>query len=340
MPQRRRSLAAVPSASCRLPAVVPGEPVPFYRCASAKARTFVAPRTPFGQPDLQGYWAHGRQNYDLEDHPETFDARQETTAIVDPADGKIPYLPWAAAKVKDIRAHIADPPSLEYLNPNSRCYLRSAVPQIYPPFPLQIVQTPTHVVILQEQNHAYQLIPVDGRPHLGAGIRLWMGDSRGRWEGSTLVVETTNLYARLANRNWLDQAGNFYTDKARLRTALHSRRRRHPDLRGDDHRPRRVYTAVEARHAIETSEGNGLPAHGVRLPRRKPRAGPVTPAGALMTARVFVAAFWRRGRLQPGPCMRRRDRHYNSISANPYLSMREYSWARVKPRSLAARVLL
>jgi hypothetical protein len=190
--------------------------VPFYKCASEKAKTFVAARTPFGQPDLQGYWVHGRQNYDLEDHPETFDARQETTAIVDPANGKIPYLPWAAAKVQDIRAHLADPPSLEYLNPNSRCYLRSAVPQIYPPFPLQIVQTPTHVVILQEQNHAYQLIPVDGRPHLSPNIPLWMGDSRGRWEGSTLVVETTNLYARLANRNWLDQTGNFYTDKARL----------------------------------------------------------------------------------------------------------------------------
>ncbi len=194
----------------------PGEPVPFYRCASEKAKTFAAPRTPFGQPDLQGYWTHGRQNYDLEDHPETFDARQETTAIVDPPTGKIPYLPSADAKRMDIRAHLAEPPSLEYLNPNSRCYLRSAVPQIYPPFPLQIVQTPTHVVILQEQNHAYQLIPVDGRPKLSAGIPLWMGDSRGRWEGSTLVVETTNLYARLANRNWLDQAGNFYTDKARL----------------------------------------------------------------------------------------------------------------------------
>jgi hypothetical protein len=116
----------------------------------------------------------------------------------------------------DIRAHIAEPPSLEYLNPNSRCYLRSAVPQIYPPFPLQIVQTPTHVVVLQEQNHAYQLIPVDGRPKLSPAIPLWMGDSRGRWEGSTLVVDTTNLYARLANRNWLDQAGNFYTDKAHL----------------------------------------------------------------------------------------------------------------------------
>jgi hypothetical protein len=194
----------------------PGEPVPFYRCAIEKAKTFSPPRTPFGHPDLQGYYAHGRQNFDLEDHPETYDMRQETTAIVDPADGRIPYLPWADAKRKDIRAHLANPPSPEYLNPNSRCYLRSAVPQIYPPFPLQIVQTPAHVLILQEQNHAYQIIPMDGRPHIGADLKLWMGDSRGRWEGNTLVVETTNLFARLVNRNWLDQSGNFYSDKARL----------------------------------------------------------------------------------------------------------------------------
>jgi hypothetical protein len=114
----------------------------------------------------------------------------------------------------DLRAHRADPPTVEYLNPNSRCYLRGAVPQIYPPFPLQMVQTPTHVVILQEQNHASEIIPLDGRPHLTANIQLWMGDSRGRWEGNTLVVETTNLSARLANRDWLDQNGNFYSDKA------------------------------------------------------------------------------------------------------------------------------
>ncbi|MBM4195302.1 MAG: hypothetical protein FJ202_13140 [Gemmatimonadetes bacterium] len=207
-PQRTRDVP--PAGGC------PGEPRLFYRCATEKAKTFTSPRTPFGQPDLQGYYTHGRQNYDLEDHPETFDARQETTAIVDPPDGTIPYQAWAEAKRRDIRRHLADPPSLEYLNPNSRCYLRSPVPQLYAPFPLQIVQTPTHVLILQEQNHAYQIIPVDGRPHLGPAIRLWMGDSRGWWEGNTLVVESTNLAARLANRNWLDQSGNFYTDKAYL----------------------------------------------------------------------------------------------------------------------------
>ena len=82
-PPGARPLRVVPPAGgC------PGEPVPFYRCATEKAKTYSAPRTPFGHPDLQGYWAHGRQNYDLEDHPETFDARQETTAIVDPPTGR------------------------------------------------------------------------------------------------------------------------------------------------------------------------------------------------------------------------------------------------------------
>ncbi len=195
----------------------PGEPVPFYRCAIEKAKTYSPPSTPFGQPDLQGYWAHGRQNFDLETHGETYDMRAETTAIVDPADGKIPYLPWAAAKRDDLRKHRADPPSLEYLNPNTQCFLRGAVPQTYPPFPLQIVQTPTHVVVLQEQNHASEVVPVDGRPHLGPDLKLWMGDSRGHWEGSTLVVETTNLIARkvAAGRNWLDQNGDFYTENVR-----------------------------------------------------------------------------------------------------------------------------
>ena len=200
-----------------LAAGCPGEPVPFYRCAIEKAKTYSPPRTPFGQPDLQGYWSHGRQNFDLETHGETYDMRAETTAIVDPADGKIPYLPWAAAKRDDLRVHRADPPSLEYLNPNTQCFLRGAVPQIYPPFPLEIVQTPTHVAILQEQNHAYEIIPVDGRPHVGPDLKLWMGDSRGHWEGNTLVVETINLIARkvAAGRNWLDQNGDFYTENVR-----------------------------------------------------------------------------------------------------------------------------
>ena len=58
----------------------------------------------------------------------------------------------------------------------------------------QIVQTPTHVTIMQEMIHEARIIPLDGRPHLAPAIRSWLGDSRGRWDGDTLVVETTNYH--------------------------------------------------------------------------------------------------------------------------------------------------
>ena len=58
---------------------------------------------------------------------------------------------------------------------------------------MQLFQTADHVVILNEMVHDARIIPLDGRPHLPEGVRQWMGDSRGRWEGETLVVETTNL---------------------------------------------------------------------------------------------------------------------------------------------------
>ena len=60
----------------------------------------------------------------------------------------------------------------------------------------QIFQTPGYVVIHQEMTHNARIIPLDGRPHLSPTIRQWLGDSRGRWEGQTLVVATTNLTDR------------------------------------------------------------------------------------------------------------------------------------------------
>ena len=58
---------------------------------------------------------------------------------------------------------------------------------------VQLFQTPDHVVILNEMIHDARIVPLDGRPHLGDGLRQWLGDSRGRWDGDTLVVETTNF---------------------------------------------------------------------------------------------------------------------------------------------------
>ena len=64
---------------------------------------------------------------------------------------------------------------------------------------IQVFQTPTHVVIHHEMVHDARIVPLDGRPHLSGAIRQWMGDGRGRWDGDTLVVETTNFTDRTAS---------------------------------------------------------------------------------------------------------------------------------------------
>jgi hypothetical protein len=125
-------------------------------------------------------------------------ATRRTSLIVDPPDGRLPPLTTegeerAAAVVKALRGVPAGP---EDRNLAERCVTRGA-----PKLPggynnnFQIVQTPTHVAILQEMIHEVRIIPLDNRPHLPSTIGLWLGDSRGRWEGDALVVETSNYHA-------------------------------------------------------------------------------------------------------------------------------------------------
>jgi hypothetical protein len=79
------------------------------------------------------------------------------------------------------------------------------VPRVmFPPFPLEIVQDGNYVLILAETEHGVRIIPTDGRPFLN-DYSTWNGDSRGHWDGDTLVVEVRGLNGR----GWLDQAGNF-----------------------------------------------------------------------------------------------------------------------------------
>ena len=68
------------------------------------------------------------------------------------------------------------------------------------------------VVFVWDDHHAYRVIPLDGRPHVGPDVKLWMGDGRGRWEGNTLIVDTRNLKAK----SRLDVVGDFFTDKTHL----------------------------------------------------------------------------------------------------------------------------
>jgi hypothetical protein len=124
-----------------------------------------------------------------------------TSIIVDPPDGKIPALTAAgqnraAARAEARRLHPADGP--EDLSLADRCIARPNPPMIPAGYNNnhQIVQTPEHVVIFSEMMHDARIIPLDGRPHLPNSVRQWFGDSRGHWEGNTLVVETTNFTDR------------------------------------------------------------------------------------------------------------------------------------------------
>jgi hypothetical protein len=127
-------------------------------------------------------------------------ASRRTSLIVDPSDGKIPAL-TAAAQSKQaeraaaLREHGFDGP--EHRGLQERCLLwPTAGPPMLPGGynnNYQIVQTRDYVMILVEMIHDVRMIPLDGRPHAPSNIRMWMGDSRGRWEGDTLVVDTTNF---------------------------------------------------------------------------------------------------------------------------------------------------
>lgn len=131
---------------------------------------------------------------------------KQTSLIVDPPDGRLPPLTPAAekaraARVEHQRAHPAD--SWEDRNLAERCITRGA-----PKLPggynnnFLIVQTPGQVTITQEMIHEMRVVPLDGRPHLNKNVRQWMGDSRGRWEGDTLVVDTTNFNEKVIDNSF------------------------------------------------------------------------------------------------------------------------------------------
>jgi hypothetical protein len=204
----------------------------------AGAQHYTAPRTPWGDPDLQGLWSNQtstplerpdalRERATLtqeeaeqreesarltadrpprDGDPGTYNAfwrdfgtaLTRTSLIVDPADGRVPSLTAegrerVAARSAASRARARTHP-WEDFNPWVRCITRGVIKiGSFYSSSHQIVQAPGFVVIIQELIHEARIVPLDGRSHLPSAIRQWMGDSRGRWEGDTLVVETTNF---------------------------------------------------------------------------------------------------------------------------------------------------
>jgi hypothetical protein len=123
----------------------------------------------------------------------TWLSTRQASLVVDPPDGRVPVKPAAEARRKYDLEHVAD--SYEHHSTWERCITRGVPGGMFPAGynnAYQILQSPGYVVILSEMIHEMRLIPIDGRPHLPQNVRQWNGDSRGHWEGNTLVVDTTN----------------------------------------------------------------------------------------------------------------------------------------------------
>jgi hypothetical protein len=119
--------------------------------------------------------------------------------------GEIPYQPWAAAKKQENYANRSKS------DPLASCFMPGIPRIMYMEFPFQIFQTPEHIAMTFEWSQVFRLVYLDGKPG-PSGIEFWMGDSRGRWEGDTLVVNVKNHN----DRTWFDMAGNFHSTELSL----------------------------------------------------------------------------------------------------------------------------
>jgi hypothetical protein len=147
---------------------------------------------------------------------------RQASLVVDPPDGRIPPLTAEAqareaARLEHWRQKKDSPDTWEDLTTWDRCITLGPVGAVLPLAynnGQQIVQAPGYVVFSNEMIHEARVIPLDGRPHASPNIRTWMGDSRGHWEGNTLVVETTNF----SGRTFIGGQGGGFGDPGAIAT--------------------------------------------------------------------------------------------------------------------------
>jgi hypothetical protein len=158
------------------------------------------PRTADGKPDFSGYWqVLTSANWNIQDHKAEKGIPAGRGIVV---GNEIPYQPSALAKRNENYAN------RETSDPQNKAFLQG-VPRItYTPFPFQIVETPKEILVLYEYVHAVRHLFTDGIDHPPGHIDWWLGDSRAKWDGDTLVVDVTDFN----DQTWFDHAGNFHSD--------------------------------------------------------------------------------------------------------------------------------
>jgi hypothetical protein len=178
------------------------------RGGTTPGRPGAIPRRPDGKPDMTGRWngsagqiAHTNI---LEEHTGGFGINAGKSLIIDPANGIIPYQPWALAE-RDRRREDAN----GYEDPVGHCEFYDI--GRHHPFAWEIVYL-GNTIIINATQHITRVIDLTRREHLPSGIRLWLGDPLGRWDGDTLVIESTNFNAKTR----MGIGGDFYSADAKL----------------------------------------------------------------------------------------------------------------------------
>ncbi|HEY8518915.1 MAG TPA: hypothetical protein VIN61_02450 [Gammaproteobacteria bacterium] len=191
---------------------------------------WTGPRLPDGQPDVQGFWSNTIGNHDNFTDPQggipgdvaraggggardigTVQPREKRapSRVSDPPDGQVPFQPWARAKQEELLANFFHPTKEEHIEPLARCApagpTKSLMWHGY-----EIRQYPGYVLFLFDSGT--RIIHLDGKPHLPASIKLWNADSRGRWEGNTLIVDVRNNNAKAR----LGRTGEFTSDNVHI----------------------------------------------------------------------------------------------------------------------------
>ena len=164
----------------------------------------------------RGVWPGPLWGFDAEPPP------LRTSMVIVPENGRLPPMTDdGARRAQEWRTTSASTypyAGTEDLRPYDRCISRGVLGSAFPNYyasVTQILQTPGFVIIRHEMIHETRVIPLDGRSHIASGIRQWMGDSRGRWDGDTLVVETTNFNGRTGSY-WRNGDGNPTSEALRL----------------------------------------------------------------------------------------------------------------------------
>jgi hypothetical protein len=195
--------SAQPAAATANPGIRWEKSVP----AIAQAPKWTGQRLADGQPDIQGDWSNTIGNHDNFTDPQGGTpgdpvprkrplgprSGRAPSRVSDPVDGQVPFQPWARAKQEELAAGFWNATKQEYIEPLAHC-APAGIPKSFIWHGYEIRQFPGYVVFLF--NSGTRIIHLDGKPHLPGNIKLWNGDSRGHWEGNTLVVDVANNNAK------------------------------------------------------------------------------------------------------------------------------------------------